>query len=485
MQVKDDNGGQPGNLIATYEFDGVNRRIQKVVEGSPDVTYDYYFNTNWQMLEVRKDSDTDPYKQYVWSLRYVDAPVLRDYDADTDGTSVRHYYLNDANMNVTTLVDTGGDAVERCEYDPYGKVTFYDGGWGNPSSTSSYANVVLYCGYRLDTESGLYHVRRRMYHPTLGRWLQRDPLGYAGGMSLYEYVMSSPLRGIDPYGTSIESVLSVVQTAQDIYSAGQSARAIWEYIKWIPKGRALGALAKLDAKHAGYLYYEANGGWVTGLRPLIWDKLNKALWWLDSNDFSEVAPRTGPLTRGVAHYRNWWWDKHMFISSGPLDPTYVFHEAIHAYNDWVDKYEGRNEQEGIAYAAGHMEAGLGRLRFIEDLLRSASRSANPLRGQAQILERWQGLWGVRREDNRGWEQAVAIGWPASGTEAGRVTEQHVRWVNSHLGFKIRCSEIAPLYNAHPGAAKACVEFHCTPNARPTKSGRVVAAPSSILPDTAR
>jgi hypothetical protein len=42
-----------------------------------------------------------------------------------------------------------------------------------------------------------------MYHPTLGRWLQRDPIGYADGMSLYEYVRSSPCGWRDPSGESL------------------------------------------------------------------------------------------------------------------------------------------------------------------------------------------------------------------------------------------------------------------------------------------
>jgi len=32
-------------------------------------------------------------------------------------------------MNVTTLVDTGADAVERYVYDAYGEVTIYDDDW--------------------------------------------------------------------------------------------------------------------------------------------------------------------------------------------------------------------------------------------------------------------------------------------------------------------------------------------------------------------
>ena len=46
----------------------------------------------------------------------------------------------------------------------------------------------MYCGYRYDPETELYYVRNRTYSPTLGRWIQRDPIGFAGGVNLYEYV---------------------------------------------------------------------------------------------------------------------------------------------------------------------------------------------------------------------------------------------------------------------------------------------------------
>jgi hypothetical protein len=46
-------------------------------------------------------------KQYVWDLRYIDAPIFMDLETDsqTTGLDDRYYYLNDANMNVTALVD--------------------------------------------------------------------------------------------------------------------------------------------------------------------------------------------------------------------------------------------------------------------------------------------------------------------------------------------------------------------------------------------
>jgi RHS repeat-associated protein len=94
------------------------------------------------------------------------------------------YFCNDANtcspaagrrVNVTALVNTSGSVVERYYYDPYGKVTICNSSWGGIAWPNSKKNEILYCGYRYDWETGLCHVRRRHYHPTLGRRLQRHP----------------------------------------------------------------------------------------------------------------------------------------------------------------------------------------------------------------------------------------------------------------------------------------------------------------------
>jgi len=186
------------------------------------VTCDYYYNTSWQCLEIRKDQTAETpnvYKQYAWDLRYIDAPLCRDTDGDADGdctetdwsagnvTDEHLYYCQDANFNVTALVRRGdGTVLERYLYDPYGKTTFLAADWSLQENgdtdgiASNYDNEVLYCGYRFDTESGLNHVRHRSYHPTLGRWMQRDPIGYKGGLALYAYIQCRPVLGYDPKG---------------------------------------------------------------------------------------------------------------------------------------------------------------------------------------------------------------------------------------------------------------------------------------------
>jgi len=40
----------------------------------------------------------------------------------------------------------------------------------------AYGNPIPFAGYFYDNETGLYHVRHRMYSPILQRWPQRNPL---------------------------------------------------------------------------------------------------------------------------------------------------------------------------------------------------------------------------------------------------------------------------------------------------------------------
>jgi len=85
-------------------------------------------------------------------------------------------------------------------YDAYGKPAVLDADFSDDGDgASDVDNVILYAGYRWDTETGLYSVRCRAYHPTLGRWVQRDPVGYLETTNLYQYALSSPAGHIDPF----------------------------------------------------------------------------------------------------------------------------------------------------------------------------------------------------------------------------------------------------------------------------------------------
>ncbi|MDW8244650.1 MAG: RHS repeat-associated core domain-containing protein [Thermogemmata sp.] len=137
----------------------------------------------------------------MWSPVYVDAMVLRDRDTNGDGSlDERLYVVQDANFNVTAIVDNAGNVVERYAYDPFGSVTILDADW-NLLAASVFAWLYLHQGGRFDPVSGLYHFRFRDYSPTLGRWTSLDPIRYAAGdVNLYQALGNNCTSRIDPTG---------------------------------------------------------------------------------------------------------------------------------------------------------------------------------------------------------------------------------------------------------------------------------------------
>ena len=197
------------NTITEYQYDGTRRRVlHKVYNiGVLDHTKHLYYNNNWQLLEERRDTNTTPTKQFIWGNRYIDDLVLRDHDTNDDGTlNERLYALQDANWNVTSYINSSGTVQERYIYNAYGHVTFLDNNFGVRTSSTIEPDH-LYAGYNYDSDVEMYHVRNRVYHPMLGTWLQRDPIGYDGGINLYEHVRSTPTLYLDPFGLWVPFVI--------------------------------------------------------------------------------------------------------------------------------------------------------------------------------------------------------------------------------------------------------------------------------------
>jgi RHS repeat-associated protein len=49
-------------------------------------------------------------------------------------------------------------------------------------------------GREWDSETGLYYYRARYYDPKIGRFISKDPIGFAGGgVNLYRYLRNSPI----------------------------------------------------------------------------------------------------------------------------------------------------------------------------------------------------------------------------------------------------------------------------------------------------
>jgi YD repeat-containing protein len=113
--------------VATYAYDGRSRRIVKTTSAE---RRHFYFTNQRQDLEERVGTSTSMDKQYVWGIRYVDELICRD-----DATPERLYACQDANYNLTAIVDTSGNVQERYLFDPYGNRTVMNASWAVISSS--------------------------------------------------------------------------------------------------------------------------------------------------------------------------------------------------------------------------------------------------------------------------------------------------------------------------------------------------------------
>jgi RHS repeat-associated protein len=107
---------------------------------------------------------------------------------DSNGTAVP---LADALGSTIALVDSTGNIKTTYTYDPFGNTT--------PAGSTS-ANPSQYTG-RENEGNGLYYMRARYYSPALHRFINEDPLGFAGGdINLHAYTGNSPTNFTDRRG---------------------------------------------------------------------------------------------------------------------------------------------------------------------------------------------------------------------------------------------------------------------------------------------
>ena len=138
--------------------------------------------------------------------------------ARMDATNAVLFYHADGIGNVTALMDGNQNVVGRYLYDPFGREL---GQWGPMANV----NEMQFSSMPVQRQSGLVlYAFRDGYDPRIQRWIQRDPIGEAGGINLYGFVGNSPLNAVDPQGLDALGTLSAaINRVQDPLGLGQLA----------------------------------------------------------------------------------------------------------------------------------------------------------------------------------------------------------------------------------------------------------------------
>ena len=176
-----------GTQLVANIYDYQERRVSRTqTSGGVSSTVHSIYDDSGQLLAEHDGATGAMLREYVWLesslLAIVEGPV----------SAPVYSYVHTGHLDEPVMVtDASGQVTSSITRDP----------WGNAILLAGSAELSLgYPGQWHDQEAGLYQNWHRDYDPTLGRYIQTDPIGLAGGTNLYAYVDGNPVNAVDPTG---------------------------------------------------------------------------------------------------------------------------------------------------------------------------------------------------------------------------------------------------------------------------------------------
>jgi RHS repeat-associated protein len=236
-----------GGVTTSYTYNGRGQRT-KAVTGTQTVNY-YYDHLGRLLFQTNVSGQVTAYSYYIYAGKRLVAM----------GTPEGGYYFfhQDKAGNTMALTDGTGAVAAAYAYTPFGEIV---------NQTGSITNPLTYVGAYgvMDEGKGLYFMKSRYYDAVTGRFLQKDPIGLAGGpTNLYAYVGNNPVIRVDPEGNDWKTDLSV--------AAGTAGGA---FLAGTPVGWGLVSMAV-----AGYTVSKTVTGvydYFTGTLPATYNSINTA-----------------------------------------------------------------------------------------------------------------------------------------------------------------------------------------------------------------
>lgn len=260
-------GSRPAWTI-TYGYDIVRRRAVRYVDGVAKKRYLY----DGMLLIAEQDVATGQITHaYTWGQ----SGLVSDRIPDTTGnvlTQSRFYVFNPSGSTEFLISGTGTVLWGQGRWSPYGQ---YLNAVPEPPPGVIYTRAASpgeidppptpfafkgQWGAYTDERTGLIRMGVRDYAPTLGRFISRDPSGYAGGVIVYAYCIGDPINFYDPDGECLNIIIgagigAAVGGATDGFIAylggARGSELGWAIARGAGKGAISGALTGALGPAAG------------------------------------------------------------------------------------------------------------------------------------------------------------------------------------------------------------------------------------------
>ncbi len=131
---------------------------------------------------------------------------------------IQTYFIHADHLNTPrVIVNQGNNAVWRSENSHAFGSNLPD---EDPDGNSQlFEYHPRFPGQYFDKETNLHYNYFRYYEPETGRYISPDPIGLAGGLNVYGYVLQNPLSYTDPDGlVAPDALIDLVLIAYDLAS---------------------------------------------------------------------------------------------------------------------------------------------------------------------------------------------------------------------------------------------------------------------------
>ncbi len=184
-----DGGSGISNQRVQNLHNAMGQRAVKSVDGGAAGTIHFIYDQAGQVIAEIDAVTGMTLREYIY-VNGVQVALV-----DDTGTQDEAVYFVHTNHLATPqkITDSAQTVVWSGSYEPFGEVE---------ETVNIVENNIRFPGQYADGETGLHYNYFRDYDPSLGRYVESDPIGLRGGLNTFSYVNSNPLRFKDINGRS-------------------------------------------------------------------------------------------------------------------------------------------------------------------------------------------------------------------------------------------------------------------------------------------